>query len=858
VDWHRRQLQDVRRAGINVIVPRFRGDVFAKQRYSQRGLQTLVAALQSMDRYGQDYPQVALYLEAEALSDSKGDKLDLTTESGKSGLFAAIKDFYLQIPAAYRASVQLNRQNGGRLANVAILSSAAGFAAADESLLGYCRSRFFREFGRDLALLGGSDFKGKCSLDGYVDDSGSRGFKMAEGGWIKCASVGPGYDHTLQGVKENPLRSRADGKTYAAEWKQAIAGRADWVFIDGWNDFAENAEIAPTLQNGIQYLDMTRLYAQQFDGVAPFSAVPLNHTVPTSAAPSSRIAASVRILNSGMSVWTPETVVLTSQWIGPDGSRTGSVSTIPLTIPIVPGQAATVPLNVVAPSAPGEYSLRVEPAQIRKKDEAPAPFGPTGDALVAGVRIGPAAAGGTASATVISQDTPVTAESGGTYPVNVTLRNDGPAAWKKQGGRITARVWRYTSPINSTAEPEQIEVLDMADAGADLPADVAPGEQVTVSAKITFSSADRIPLPSWSQADNWIYQLRWEYSADDQGTNGAVSDAAPLALVDADLGAQFISDLTPQQLPGDRRVPVKIGVRNLGPQTWLKDKVRIGYHWYYLDGTEAVWQDETTPLAQDVEPGGQIPEMLAWITAPPYDGDYYLVWDLKVGDSWGSTLPSARPNETKVLPIQVVHGKLTLVDLSKSYNLDGVTFATGTGDGDFDGAGRTFPAELIPPFAMTDSAPATLWLPAKGTGLDSSRKISFRWGPKGDKDKNFIQCLGQRVPLTDPKKADSVSRIHLLAATTGTDKLGEFTLVFTDGSQQLNTFLVSKWDSPPTHGEEMAAFCRYSHSRSGPATDKPVSLNHYIVRVRDNKKKIAAILLPNAPEIKIAAITLEK
>lgn len=857
VDWHRRQLQNVRRAGIDIIAPRYRGDVFSKQRYAQRGLQTLVAALRSLDQTGQDYPLIALDLDLSSLSDSKGEKLDLTGDAGKAILYAAIKDFFLQVPAAYRASLQLNAKNGGRLANIAVLSGADSLAGADDSLLGYCRARFLADFGRDLVMLGASALKGKAALDGYVDDSGARAFNMVEGGWIKPASVGPGYDRTLMGAKEASLRPRDDGKTYASEWKQAINRGADWVFIDGWNDYADASEVAPSLMNGIQYMDMTRLYTREFAGVSPYRAVYLNHSLPSSALAGSTVSAVVRVANNGTSLWTPETVVATLRWVNADGGPAGEETTVPLSSAALPGEAVNLPVSVHIPAQAGQFALRVEMAQIKKKGDAPAAFGPEGDALLASVKAAAPDAARPFGVAVVSQDTLVTAETGGTYQARVTLRNDGAQPWKQQGGRITARVWRYTSPINSTGEAEQTEVMEMADAGAALPADVAPGQQVTLAVPLSFSTEDGVPLAPWSQADNWTYQLRWEYTADESGKQGAVSEPAPLALVEADLGALFTSDLTPQQLPGDRRVPVKIGLRNMGPQTWLKDKVRVGYHWYYMDGTEAVWQDETTPITQDIEPGGTVPEMLAWVTAPPNDGSYYLVWDLKVGDSWGSTLPSVRPSETRVLPIEIVHGRLTLTDLSKSYNLDGVTFATGTSDGDFDGTGRTFPAELIPPFATTDIAPSTLWLPLKGTGPESSRKISFRWGPKGDKDKSFIQCAGQKVPLVDSRKAEPCSRVHILAASTGADKLGEFMLVFADGTQQLNTFFVSKWDGPPTHGEEMAAFCRYSHTRSGPAFDKPVALHHYTVKVGD-RKKVVAIILPNAPEIKIAAVTLEK
>jgi hypothetical protein len=205
----------------------------------------------------------------------------------------------------------------------------------------------------------------------------------------------------------------------------------------------------------------------------------------------------------------------------------------------------------------------------------------------------------------------------------------------------------------------------------------------------------------------------------------------------------------------------------------------------------------------------------------------------------------------------VVHGRAQLIDLTKAYNQDAVSHATDPRDGDFDGTGRTLPAELVPPFALTDAAPSTIWLPTSSVGLDSPRKISFKWGPKGDKENNLIQCVGQRVSMGDPKKLENMRTVHLLAASTKAGITGAFTLVFSDTSQQLTSFPLSRWDQPPTHGEEVAFLCRYSRTRSGDAMDKPVALYHYTIRVPESKK-LLAIIMPDSPEIKIAAITLEK
>ena len=55
-DWHRNQLRELRRAGIDVILPEYRGDARSRQQYADKGLRVLASALQNMRQTGQDYP----------------------------------------------------------------------------------------------------------------------------------------------------------------------------------------------------------------------------------------------------------------------------------------------------------------------------------------------------------------------------------------------------------------------------------------------------------------------------------------------------------------------------------------------------------------------------------------------------------------------------------------------------------------------------------------------------------------------------------------------------------------------------------------------------------------------------------
>jgi len=845
VDWHRGELEQMRAAGIDAALPVYRADNASKQRFSQRGLITLAGALRALRAEGRDYPLIALCLETQSLAPPAG-RLDLSQEPGRARLYAAIKDFFLHIPRPFRLAVPLEQENGGGVACVAVLSSPEPFAGADSGFVDYCRRRFRADFDSDLILLGASAFKAAgAALDGYLNSAAGGPLQMDDSGWIKPASISPGRDSRHDTLGER----RRDGEFYRDQWRQAVARKPDWVVIDAWNDFTHGSEIAPSLESGLQFVDMTRVFTRAFAGGAALRAAFLSHTIPAIARSGGSYAVTVQVVNAGAAPWTPEGFVLAFQWEGTPGG------TVPLPRTVIPGQTITFALTLPAPAGQDPGTLLLQMAQVDRKGTA-IPFA-AGDVLR--VRVPRAGEVPAAAATLVRSDLATTVEAGGVYTARVTLRNAGSAPWKRaEGARIGARLWRYVSPINGTGEQESSEPVEMADASVELPGDVPPGQEVSVSIPVVFSLPDSTPITPWSQTDNWIYQIRWEYRPGSAGEEGAVTDPETLAVVDADGGAQFILDLTPAQLPAERRIPVKIGLRNAGPQTWLKDGVRVGAHWHYLDGVEAVWEDVTTPLPMDVPPGGEVPEMLAWVTAPPHDGLYWLVWDVKIGDTWASTLPGARAGDTRVRTVQVVRGRLQMVDLSRAYNLDALSSDTNRGDGAFDSTGRSIPAELVPPFATGPVAPSTLWLPSQGVGVDSSRRLSFRWGPKLDGERNFLECAGQRVPfVASAARSEAFKAIHLLAAATKPGLIAPFTVVFADGTQQLTSLPISAWDREPTHGEETAFLAGHTHTKAGDDPERPARLFRYSIPIAESKR-VAALVLPSMPEVRIAAITLER
>jgi hypothetical protein len=876
-DWHRRQLLEVRQAGIDVILPIYRGAARDRQLNADKGLIVLAAALQSLRQAGQEYPQVGLYLDTSGLVETFGERPDLRKTEVQAALYDMVRDFYRHIPAPFRCAVPLSAQNGGRLAYPVLLSSAAAFTDLDGSFIDALRARFAQDFdGADLIILGAPDFKSKAGLDGYFADTRDKGFQAETDGWIKTASVGPGYDASL--VDSSPdaasaLRPRRNGDAYRADWQSALAltggKQPDWVLLDGWNDYATASEVAATFETGYSAADITKEYTRRLAGLNRRGVKFLWDDAPAHMVAGQTYNIDLRLQNAGIEVWgQPNTggapVALVYRWLR-GGQTVATGPATPLTANVNGGQNLDAALPIKTPGA-GEYTLQIGVADAQKRaNEANwLGEGAPGSLLEVPVTIVSSAGekSGAWSATLVRSDLPAMLETGSVYTVQATLRNDGPAPWRKaDNARVTLRLYRSAPGAGTDAAPTETPVA-AADATALLKQDVLPGQEASVQLQLPLTDEGGKPLPAWTQDDLWTYAARWEVASDSSAgrTQGVSVAPTPIAVVNYDFGVRFLADGTPASLPAERRLPVRLSLQNTGPQIWKRDQVRIGYHWYYEDGSEFVFEDETTPLAQDVPPGGKVTDMLAWITAPPYNGSYTLVWDLKVGDTWASATSATRAFDEIVRPIQVINGRLTYVDLSKAYNLDGISDSDDMQDGDFDGQGRTFPADLLPPYANGGGVPAGIWLPAARPGPESPRRISFLWGPKDRKEKNFVSCQGQKIDLG--KSAADCHYLHIVAASSGKDIASSLKLVFqepTSQSEDLYAFSVSRWDQPPAHGDEIAFLARRHHDSKDAKGVQPgaVALYHYIITVRE-PRKLVAIVLPNEPAIKIAALTIEK
>jgi len=857
VQWHKDQLADIRNAGIDVVIPVYWGAAATKKQFASKGLNCMVQALKELKAEGKSYPLVAMFNDTSAMWVQYGSKPDLRNDEVKETFYGMIKDFFLQVPEEFRAAVQLPVEKGGQPAYIVVLYTASWFSDLDAGFVEYCNERFAKDFGgRKLVWIGHSDFRPKAAvMDGYSNYGAGLGLQFDDTGWIRIAGVGAGFDNSAVHGMKTPIRSRTGGDTYKKDWDALMEKSPDWVIVDGWNELHEGSDICPSSEYGNQYVSLTKIGLLRFNGMRAYDAKFLKHDTPPVMSPGVLYQVTLTIKNAGAKPWYPglQGVFLAGRWFKDGTLFADSGARLPLQETVLAGHILQKTIGIRAadqdgkPLPEGDYELRWE--LVRTRDEW---FSDGGDVpLCVPVKV---SASPVVGFSLVNSTLPTLMKSGGTYNVTVKLRNDCAAAWKA-GVLKPAYRWHKASVHLGKDSEDSMEPLPGCTGTADLTVDLEPGRVIEVTLPVRVAGQDGTPIPVWTQNDLWTYIVSWEMvRADGQVIPLRFGQEAVKVLAD-DYGPKFIAGDTPDEMPAGKQCKVSLTIENAGADVWTRADFSVGCHWYYLDGIEAVWEGAKSRLPSDVRPGERV-IVKASATTPPCDGQYYLVWDLAHGDKWVSTLANSRGNDILIVPVNVTNGKLAAQDLTQLFDLDVTSFDMNRRDGDADGAGLTLAAELLPPQVNAIAAankfwPCGLWTSVQGAGLESSRRISFKYPSKADGAKNAVSCKGQSIAL----KPGRYAAVHLLALATQ-DTTGEFTLAY-KGSKAPSAVDFSAWNEAPKHGEHPAFVCLHRHSPDGEQRGQACWLNHYVLQT-DPKAELISLSLPDNPAVKIMAITLEK
>ena len=261
VAWHRRQMEDMLAAGIDIALCVYWGapNQYDKPdiRFSVRGLPPLVQALDELANKGRA-PRVALFydtstlLARHAFQERGRGNVDLRTDEGKDIFYRTIRDFFRLVPPRHWACLD------GR--PIVQLYNSAFAAGHDQSVIDYVYERFAKDFaGRRPFIITGPSW----SLEGDA----RTGWGAALGGPILgdgAVQIGPGYDDSPVPGRTTPTRDRLGGGFYAASWLLALQAQPRLIIIETWSELHEGTGICESLEDGRFYIDLTRHYSDIF------------------------------------------------------------------------------------------------------------------------------------------------------------------------------------------------------------------------------------------------------------------------------------------------------------------------------------------------------------------------------------------------------------------------------------------------------------------------------------------------------------------------------------------------------------------------------------------------------------------
>jgi hypothetical protein len=846
--WHRLELTDMSRAGVNVALIQYRPDADSQKEWGRRSVDMAAQAVREMRIAGQPAPALGLFLDFNGTP-----KLDLTQEGDRSVFYFLIHDFYHRIPSAYRAQISLPKSQDVPDAYPVFLGAPNGLKGWSVDFVNDLRARFMKDFGHPLALAGEASWKADApNMDAYFALDSTKPIGWDEDGALHTVTLTPSYnDRGLIGG-DAPIRSRMFGRPYVAAWNDAGNRKPDWILLNSWNDWATGTELAPSREGGDRELNLTRAALAHLDSDAPLRARLLAHNTPSAMAPGSLVRVEFRVENAGVKVWPKSLSFIRYTWMK-DGATINSGSSTVME-EIRPRQENNVGILVPVRGKDGN-ALPEGDYQLQFSLAAPNNDGSGFGELSLGdypVRVG---ALPNMSPTLLTDETPLVMEAGETYRPHIRIRNDGQTPWTQKGFFVTYRWLKVREDNSATLFTESLG--EKTALKTPLRVDVPSGSLVDLDASVAAMDDDSKPLEIWTPDKPWRYELQWGIS----GPDGVfyVTDNENIEVVKTDLGVDFPlgAGLT-GDLNADSNYSLKIVVKNVGPSKWVNDQVSIGYHWYYWDGTPMEWESKRVPVTGplgELGPGEQALVRVPVLT-PPFGGIFYLAADAYEDATWGSTAPVARGTAVLATPVLVKGGGFQPFDLSGLLNFDGVSTDSQPGDGDFDGQGHTFPGQVMPPLLQPsgvtgDYYPSGYMGPLIGHGLDANRRILFDYPEKQDGKPNFVECKGQSIKIHLPR----CSALHLLMSSVKDDDV-YFTVTYDDGTQQRIRVSMTSWDEAPVFDNESIGLEFPIWNSSFGVERHPVYLKRYDLEC-DPKRDIVQVDLPNDPKVKILAITSE-
>jgi predicted alpha-1,2-mannosidase len=179
-------------------------------------------------------------------------------------------------------------------------------------------------------------------------------------------------------------------------------------------------------------------------------------------------------------------------------------------------------------------------------------------------------------------------------------------------------------------------------------------------------------------------------------------------------------------------------------------------------------------------------------------------------------------------------GGVCLVDLGQERNLDGTATPASPAEGNFDGGGWSYDADLLP------AAGPVTWGGVAYQAPDATGTAN-----------NFVQARGQAVLLPQGEHA----AIKLVATAYNGPVTAAVTIGYADGTAGTVTVTVADWCGSPAMGSTTLLAMPHRIKAGQGVDGPPVSLFGFSLPLASGKQ-IRSITLPNDPRLNLYAVTL--
>jgi predicted alpha-1,2-mannosidase len=176
-----------------------------------------------------------------------------------------------------------------------------------------------------------------------------------------------------------------------------------------------------------------------------------------------------------------------------------------------------------------------------------------------------------------------------------------------------------------------------------------------------------------------------------------------------------------------------------------------------------------------------------------------------------------------------------LVDLAAERTVDGTATVAAPAEGDFDGGGWSYDADLLPAAGPVTWAGVTYQAP----------------DPAGTA-KNFVPARGQSLLLP----TGDHERLHLVATTHNGPVTAALTIGYADGTSAPVTVTVADWCGTAATGTTTVLAMPHRIKAGQGVDGPPVSLFGVSLPVAEGKQ-IRSVTLPNDPRLRLYAVTLD-